>query len=398
MKILSIFGTRPEAIKMAPLLRKLQSTPNLESVICVTGQHRNMLDQVMELFALEADHDLNVMMPDQSLSGLFARTIERVDEVLVRESPHAVLVHGDTTTACAGALAAFHRQIPVGHIEAGLRTGDLSQPFPEEMNRRVIDGMSEWLFAPTPLSRDNLLRENVAGHVYVTGNTVIDALALTCESLGQDEARERELSERYRWLDPDLALLLVTGHRRENFGAGFEGVCTALLRLAQRQDLQIVYPVHLNPRVRATVMSMLGGQKNIHLIEPLPYLDFVWFMHRSDFILTDSGGVQEEAPYLGKPVFVMRDVTERPEALQAGTIALVGTNPDRIESKVSALLDEIWLHGKHYRRISPYGDGRASERIVAALCGQPVQEFVFEMPPVAPVSLGTPVLQKFVTE
>lgn len=238
----------------------------------------------------------------------------------------------------------------------------------------------------------------MAGRVYVTGNTVIDALALTCESLSQDEARERELSERYRWLDPDLALLLVTGHRRENFGAGFMGVCTALLRLAQRQDLQIVYPVHLNPRVRATVMSMLGGQKNIHLIEPLPYLDFVWFMHRSDFILTDSGGVQEEAPYLGKPVFVMRDVTERPEALQAGTIALVGTNPDRIESKVSALLDEIRLHGKHYRRISPYGDGRASERIVAALCGQQVQEFVFEMPPVAPVSLGAPVFQKFVTE
>ncbi len=375
MKVLSIFGTRPEAIKMAPLVAALQSEPRIDSVVCVTGQHREMLDQVLALFELHAQHDLDIMVPNQTLNGLYARLISRVDGVLEAERPDCVLVHGDTSTASACALAAFHRRARIGHVEAGLRTGNLALPFPEEMNRRVVDAVGDWLFAPTAESRGNLLRENLAGRITVTGNTVIDALAATCAKLAAPGPLARELAARYAWLDPSRRLLLVTGHRRESFGEGFRNICAALAGLARRDDLQIVYPVHLNPQVRNVVMKELGGLGNVHLIEPLDYLDFVWFMQRAYLILTDSGGVQEEAPYLGKPVLVMREVTERPEAVRAGTVALVGTDTQRILAEVSRLLDDPELHAAYSRRINPYGNGRASRRIVDALCGRAVAEF-----------------------
>ncbi|WMD23548.1 UDP-N-acetylglucosamine 2-epimerase (non-hydrolyzing) [Achromobacter seleniivolatilans] len=375
MKVLSIFGTRPEAIKMAPLVHALQRDPQIQSVVCVTGQHREMLDQVLALFDLNAQHDLDIMVPNQTLNGLYARLISRVDGVLEAEQPDCVLVHGDTSTASACALASFHRRVRIGHVEAGLRTGNLAMPFPEEMNRRVVDAVGDWLFAPTSESRANLMRENLAGQITVTGNTVIDALAMTCAKLEPGSALARQLDARYDWLDTSRRLLLVTGHRRESFGDGFKNICAALATLARRDDLQIVYPVHLNPQVRNVVMTELAGLPNVHLIDPLDYLDFVWFMQRAYLILTDSGGVQEEAPYLGKPVLVMRDVTERPEAVRAGTVALVGTDTQRITIEVNRLLDDPGLHQSFSRRINPYGDGRASLRIVDTLCGRAVSEF-----------------------
>ncbi|AJC20149.1 non-hydrolyzing UDP-N-acetylglucosamine 2-epimerase [Pandoraea pulmonicola] len=375
MKVLSIFGTRPEAIKMAPLVTALDREPGIDSVVCVTGQHRQMLDQVMSLFGLTARYDLEVMVPNQTLNGLFSRAIARVDAVLEEEKPDYVLVHGDTSTASACALAAFHRRIPIGHVEAGLRTGDLGKPFPEEMNRRVVDAVGDWLFAPTATSRENLLRENLQGRIAVTGNTVIDALATLTARLRDDSPLARGVAARYPWLDSSRRMVLVTGHRRESFGDGFRNICAALSDLARCDDIQIVYPVHLNPAVREVVMTELSGFSNVHLIDPLDYVDFVWFMQRAYVILTDSGGVQEEAPYLGKPVLVMRDVTERPEAVAAGTVALVGANRERIVAGVSRLLDDLAYHTSFSRRLNPYGDGHASQRIVDALCGRTVSEF-----------------------
>ncbi len=375
IKVLTIFGTRPEAIKMAPLVCALQADPQVESVVCVTGQHREMLDQVLQLFALRADFDLQVMVPDQTLNGLFARVIDRIDGVLAQVRPDFVLVHGDTSSASACALAAFHRRIRVGHVEAGLRTGDLERPFPEEMNRRVVDVVSDFMFAPTQTSRHNLLTENLSGKIVVTGNTVIDALAMTTERLKADPTLADQVKARYPWIDAQRKVLLVTGHRRESFGEGFVNISDALADLAERPDLQIIYPVHLNPQVRGIVMPRLGDLPNVHLIDPVDYLDFVWLMQRADLILTDSGGVQEEAPYLGKPVLVMRDVTERPEAVQAGTVSLVGADRRRIHQAVARLLDDESSAAGFQRRINPYGDGRACGRIVSALLGRPFEEF-----------------------
>ena len=375
MHVLSIFGTRPEAIKMAPLVTALRQEPRLQSTVCITGQHREMLAQVMELFDLQADHDLDVMRPSQTLNGLHARLVAGMDDLLQTVRPDCVLVHGDTTTAAACAMAAFHRRIPIGHVEAGLRSGDMQSPFPEEMNRRVVDAMSTWLFAPTPAARDAAAREQVPGRIWVTGNTVIDALASTLAKFDADPQLERMLAERYSWLDTGRKLVLVTGHRRENFGEGFRNICTALKELASRSDVQIVYPVHLNPNVQGVVTEMLSGLPNVRLIAPLDYLDFVWFMRQAYLILTDSGGVQEEAPYLGRPVLVMRDVTERPEAVAAGTVRLVGTSSVRIAREAHRLLDDVSVHAEFSRRGNPYGDGHACQRIVDALCERPFTEF-----------------------
>jgi len=330
----------------------------------------------MRLFELAADHDMSVMQPNQTLNTLFSRVIAGADAILEEEKPDLVLVHGDTTTATACALAAFHQRIPVGHVEAGLRTRDLAQPFPEEMNRRTVDLVSQWMFAPTSTSRANLLRENLQGRIAVTGNTVIDALATLCARLDAQPELARAIAARHAWVEPQRRMLLVTGHRRENFGGGFQNICAALAELAQRHpDLLIVYPVHFNPTVRDVVMHTLGGMDNIRLIDPLDYVDFVWFMQRAHIILTDSGGVQEEAPYLGKPVLVMRDVTERPEAVSAGTVLLVGTQRARIVAEVNRLLADADQQASFARRINPYGDGQASQRIVKALLGQPFEEF-----------------------
>lgn len=375
MKVLTLFGTRPEAIKMAPLVKKLAQTEGVESIVCSTGQHRQMLDQVLQLFAIPVDHDLDVMVPGQTLNGLFSRLLARIDTLLEEIKPDCVLVHGDTSTAAACSLAAFHRGIAIGHVEAGLRTGDLTQPFPEEMNRRVVDVMGRWLFAPTITSRQNLLQENLQGQIYITGNTVIDALDLAVQKLDNEPSFNDDFGRRYPWLDPNRRLVLVTGHRRENFGDGFRQICQALGQLAKRDDVQIVYPVHLNPQVRDVVMAVLGDHPNVHLIDPLDYLEFVWYMRRAYLVLTDSGGVQEEAPHLGKPVLVMRNTTERPEAVEAGTVKLVGTDSIRIVQAVEAFLDDDALYAQVARSVNPYGDGKASERIVDALLGQPFQPF-----------------------
>ncbi|AIR88822.1 non-hydrolyzing UDP-N-acetylglucosamine 2-epimerase [Pseudomonas cremoricolorata] len=384
MKILILFGTRPEAIKMAPLVKVLENTEGVESIVCSTGQHRQMLDQVLQLFDIQVDHDLDVMVAGQTLNGLFSRLMGRLDTLLEEVRPDCVLVHGDTTTAAACALAAFHRRIPIGHVEAGLRTGDLTQPFPEEMSRRVVDVMGRWLFAPTITSRTNLLRENLQGEIYVTGNTVIDALDLIVQKLEREPALGQSFAARYPWLDDSRRLILVTGHRRENFGDGFRQICQALAELGQRDDVQIVYPVHLNPSVRDVVMSMLSDRHNVHLIDPLDYLEFVWFMQRAYLVLTDSGGVQEEAPHLGKPVLVMRNTTERPEAVTSGTVKLVGTDSATIVEAVRMMLDDDALYNHMARSVNPYGDGKASERIADVLLGREFNPFQQEV--IAPKS------------
>ena len=375
MRVLSIFGTRPEAIKMAPLVQLLARTPGVDSRVCITGQHREMLAQVMALFEIKADFDLDIMVKDQTLNGLCGRLFTQLDPVLAQVNPDCVLVHGDTSTAMVAALAAFHRRIPVAHVEAGLRTGDLSQPWPEEMNRRAIDLVSHWLFAPTTTAQQLLLGEKAAGQVVVTGNTVIDALRFTVSRIDRDETLRRRLDSAFPFLGSGRRILLVTGHRRENFGDGFAHICAALAELSQRDDIEIVYPVHLNPNVRGPVQQALGGIGNIHLIAPLDYLHFIRLMQHAHVVLTDSGGVQEEAPSLGKPVLVMRDVTERPEAVAAGTVKLIGTERARIVSEVNAFFDDPALWKRFARCNNPYGDGMASARIVASLMGQPCEAF-----------------------
>jgi len=374
-KIMSVFGTRPEAIKMAPLVHALQADDSIESIVCLSGQHRSMLDQVLTLFDITPHHDLALMTGNQTLNGVASKIIASLDDVIVQERPDRVLVHGDTTTASAAALAAFNRHIPVAHIEAGLRTHDLQHPWPEEANRRVVDVVADLLFAPTPQSKSNLAAEALAGRVYVTGNTVIDALLTVTRRIDGDAVLRAQLDERLRYVDPSKQLVLVTGHRRENFGNGFANVCAALAEIATRDDVQIVYPVHLNPNVRAPVLDALREVRNVQLVDPLDYASFIRLLQRCALVLTDSGGVQEEAPALGKPVLVMRDVTERPEALEAGTVQLVGTDRRTIVTAVTRLLDDPAARRAFGRRINPYGDGHAAQRIVAALAGRPFEEF-----------------------
>jgi len=366
-----VFGTRPEAIKMAPVVSALKATPGVETLVCVTAQHRQMLDQVLELFGLVPDDDLDVMAPGQALPDLFARILTGMSGVLAARRPDLVLVHGDTSTTFATAMAAFYARIPVGHVEAGLRTGDLQAPWPEEANRRLTAPLSSLHFAPTARARDNLLAEGLpVVQVHVTGNTVIDALLSVVARFDADPALAASLAARFPFLDPSRKLVLVTGHRRENFGDGFEQICGAIADLAARGDTQVVYPVHLNPKVQEPVKRILGSVAGVHLIEPLDYLPFVYLMSRAHLLLTDSGGIQEEAPSLGKPVLVMRDTTERPEAVEAGTVRLVGTDRARIVAEAARLLDDAAAHAAMARAHNPYGDGRAAARIAAIIAGQ----------------------------
>jgi UDP-N-acetylglucosamine 2-epimerase (non-hydrolysing) len=366
-RILTVFGTRPEAIKMAPVVKALAASAALEARVCVTSQHRQMLDQVLELFAIKPDYDLNVMKAAQSLSDITSGVLAGMADVLDDWRPDRILVHGDTTTTFAASLAAYYRKIPVGHVEAGLRTGYRYSPWPEEMNRRLTGALADLHFAPTGRARDNLLREDTApGSIHVTGNTVIDALYLIRDRLLADPDASRAYDDRFAFLG-GKRLVLVTGHRRESFGDGLRDMCGALADLAARGDVTVLYPVHLNPNVRGPVHDILGGRPDIHLIEPEDYLPFVYLMNRSTLIVTDSGGIQEEAPSLGKPVLVTRDTTERPEAVEAGTVIMTGTDRARIVREASRLLDDP----THYDRMShahnPYGDGRAAARIVAYL-------------------------------
>jgi UDP-N-acetylglucosamine 2-epimerase (non-hydrolysing) len=367
-KILIVFGTRPEAIKIAPLVKALQANPAFDTRVCVTAQHRQMLDQVLELFNIVPEYDLNIMQPGQDLTDITCRVLTELREVLKAFQPNRILVHGDTTTTFATSLAAYYQQIPVGHVEAGLRTGNIYSPWPEEINRKLTGTITDWHFAPTALAAENLKRENVAPeHIIVTGNTVIDALLEVIQRIQQSPALEDQLASQFQFLNPAKKLLLVTGHRRESFGSGFERICQALAQLARRDDLEIVYPVHLNPNVREPVNRLLSTNNNIHLIDPLDYLPFVYLMNRSYLILTDSGGIQEEAPSLGKPVLVMRDTTERPEAVQAGTVKLVGTDTNKIVQEASILLDDRQAYEAMSFAHNPYGDGKACQRIVQIL-------------------------------
>jgi len=365
MKVLVVLGTRPEAIKMAPLILKMRIVQGLDVKVCVTAQHRQMLDQVLNLFGIVPDWDLDLMQPGQDLTDIMTRALAGLRGIFAESRPDAVLVHGDTSTTLAASLAAYYQQIPVGHVEAGLRTNNLYSPWPEEANRKLTSVLTRWHFAPTPKARDNLLQEGVdPAAIFVTGNTVIDALLLVCEKLASDASLRRGIDRHFEYLRPSSKVLLVTGHRRESFGAGFERICRALARLARDfPQLEIVYPVHLNPNVQEPVKRLLGGIANVHLIDPLDYLPFVYLMQQSDVILTDSGGIQEEAPSLGKPVLVMRETTERPEAVLAGTVRLVGTDEQKIHDEVSALLTSEAAYQAMARAGNPYGDGHACERI-----------------------------------
>jgi len=365
MRILSVFGTRPEAIKMAPVVKSLAAQAGIESRVCVTAQHRDMLDQVLTLFAITADYDLDVMRQDQDLTHITQAVLGGLGRVFDDFKPDRVLVHGDTTTTLATALAAFYRKIPVAHVEAGLRTGDMGAPWPEEMNRKLADALADLHFAPTEGAARNLRGEGIGeDRIRVTGNTVIDALLHVVGLLGNDDALRAAQAARFPFLEAERHLILVTGHRRESFGAGFERICAALARLGARDDVEIVYPVHLNPNVMAPVHRLLGGRPSIHLIEPLDYLPFVFLMNHAYLIITDSGGIQEEAPSLGKPVLVMRTVTERPEAVEAGTVKLVGTDTEAIVGACETLLADSAAYQSMSRAHNPYGDGKASSRIV----------------------------------
>ena len=380
-KVMLVFGTRPEAIKMAPLVKEFQKHPDkFETIVCVTGQHRQMLDQVLDLFEIKPDYDLNIMKQGQDLYDVTARVLTGMRDVLKESNPDVVLVHGDTTTSTAAALAAFYQQIPVGHVEAGLRPHNIYSPWPEEMNRQITGRIATYNFAPTPLSRENLLKEGVAGEkITVTGNTVIDALYMVVDKIKNDPKLDTQLSAELKQAGYDVdrlkngkKLVLITGHRRENFGNGFISMCKAIKTLTEKYpDVDFVYPMHLNPNVRKPIHEVFGenltGLSNMFFIEPLEYLSFVYLMEKSNIVLTDSGGIQEEAPGLGKPVLVMRDTTERPEALTAGTVKLVGTDYDKIVSEVSALLDDDKYYDKMSKAVNPYGDGLACERIITFL-------------------------------
>lgn len=383
-KIMLVFGTRPEAIKMAPLVKEFQKYPEVfQTVVCVTGQHREMLDQVLKIFDIIPDYDLNIMQQGQDLYDVTARVLMGMRDVLKQVQPDVVLVHGDTTTSTASALAAFYQQIPVGHVEAGLRTHNIYSPWPEEMNRLIIGRIATYHFSPTLLSCRNLLDEGVKKDaITVTGNTVIDALYLVIDKIKSNEALDSELAEILKKSGYDVnrlqegkKLVLITGHRRENFGDGFISMCTAIKVLTKKYPgVDFVYPMHLNPHVRKPIHEVFGEDLsdlgNMFFIEPLEYLAFVYLMEKSNIVLTDSGGIQEEAPGLGKPVLVMRDTTERPEALDAGTVKLVGTNYDKILNEVSALLDDTAYYERMSKAVNPYGDGMACGRIVSALSNE----------------------------
>jgi|TARA_B110000503_G_C7151959_1_gene415611 UDP-N-acetylglucosamine 2-epimerase (non-hydrolysing) len=369
-KILVVFGTRPEAIKMAPLVKELQKFPNeISCKLCVTGQHREMLDQVLQLFSLVPDYDLDVMSPGQSLTELTSKIMLKVFPIIQSLEPDFIIVHGDTTTTLSASLAAYYQQVLVCHVEAGLRTDDIYAPWPEEINRRVTGVIANLHFAPTEEAKENLLNENVdQNSIFVVGNTVIDSLLYIQNTIDSTPSLQIKLKEEFSFIRSDCKLLLVTGHRRENFGEGFSNICKALKLLAEtREDIQIVYPVHLNPHVLEPVKDILGSSERIHLIEPLNYSAFVYLMSKAYIVLTDSGGIQEEAPSLGKPVLVTRDKTERPEALAAGTVKLVGTCKDKIFSSVVDLLDNSDSYEFMSSAINPYGDGTAAKRIVQEL-------------------------------
>ncbi len=380
-RVMLVFGTRPEAIKMAPLVKEFQKdTTNFETIVCVTGQHREMLDQVLQIFDIKPDYDLNIMKQGQDLYDVTSRVLTGMRDVLKEAKPDVVLVHGDTTTSTAAALAAFYQQIPVGHVEAGLRTHNIYSPWPEEMNRQITGRIATYHFAPTMLSKKNLLSEGInEKNIFVTGNTVIDALHIVVDKIKTDTTLQQQLVDVLRKsgydtsrLDGGKKLVLITGHRRENFGDGFINMCTAIKDLTVKYpDVDFVYPMHLNPNVRKPIHEVFGEDLNnlgnMFFIEPLEYLSFVFLMEKSTIVLTDSGGIQEEAPGLGKPVLVMRDTTERPEALEAGTVKLVGTDYDKIVSEVSILLDNEAAYNKMSKAVNPYGDGKACQRIVSIL-------------------------------
>lgn len=386
-KVMLVFGTRPEAIKMCPLVKELQKRSNeFETIVCVTGQHREMLDQVLTIFDVKPDYDLNIMKQGQDLTDVTARVLTGLRNVFQQCRPDVVLVHGDTTTSTAGALAAFYAQIPVGHVEAGLRTHNMYSPWPEEMNRQLTGRIATYNFSPTPLSEKNLLEEKAHGNTYVTGNTVIDALHMVVDKLSTDSVLAEEQNRVLLEAGYDITrlangrkLVLITGHRRENFGDGFIHMVTAMKDLSEKYtDVDFVYPMHLNPNVRKPIHEVFGDdltRPNFFFIEPLQYLEFVHLMSRVNIVLTDSGGIQEEAPGLGKPVLVMRDTTERPEALSSGTVHLVGTDYNMIVGEVSTLLDDAAAYERMYKAVNPYGDGQACRRIADILIGKETDRY-----------------------